>query len=184
MRQQEKFGYRKYQGFCAVTLPYVPRDIQFLILLPDATNGLVALEASLTPYLFTRVAQQSEQEMVLYLPRFKLEPPMLPLGKELKTLGMKSAFDQPAGSANFDRIAPRRPEDYLYISEVFHESFIKLDEEGTEAAAATAVGMPAAVGIHEPVTPIEVKVDLPFLFAIQHRPSGACLFLGRVTDPR
>jgi serpin B len=95
---------------------------------------------------------------------------------------MKTAFDKPHGSANFDRVAPRKPDDYLYISEVFHKTFIEVDEKGTEAAAATAVVMMAGSAFHpNPPQPIEVRVDRPFLFAIQHRDSGACLFLGRVT---
>jgi serpin B len=96
---------------------------------------------------------------------------------------MRAAFNQPTGSANFDRMAPRKPDDYLYISEVFHKTFLSLDEQGTEAAAATAVVMMRATSIVAE-TPVEVRVDHPFLFAIQHRASGACLFLGRVTDPR
>ena len=98
---------------------------------------------------------------------------------------MRTAFDQPPGSANFDRLAPRRPEDYLYISQVFHKTFIAVDEKGTEAAAATAVAMMAGAAMNpHPEQPIEVKVDRPFFYAIQHIPSGACLFAGRVTDPR
>jgi serpin B len=119
----------------------------------------------------------------LCLPRLKLEPPLLALGQTLQALGMKTAFDIPVGSANFDRMAPRRPEDYLALSAVFHKTFLKLDEEGTEAAAATAIAVTAGA-IREPPKPIELKVDHPFLFAIQHRPTGACLFLGHVTDPR
>jgi serpin B len=56
---------------------------------------------------------------------------------------MKSAFDIPRGSANFERIAPRKPDDYLVLSEVYHKTFLKLDEEGTEAAAATAIALVA-----------------------------------------
>ena len=84
---------------------------------------------------------------------------------------MKTAFDQPKGSANFDKIAPRTPDDYLYISQIFHKTFIAVDEKGTEAAAATAVAMMAATGlaITSP-PPIEVKVDRPFVYAIQHVP--------------
>jgi serpin B len=100
-------------------------------------------------------------------------------------MGMKTAFNVPEGSANFERMAARTPRDYLYISDVFHKTFIALDEKGTEAAAATAVVMARATSAPvEPEKPVEVKVDRPFLFAIQHRASGACLFLGRVTDPR
>jgi serpin B len=108
----------------------------------------------------------------------------MPLGAMLKSLGMKAAFDEPRGSANFDRIAPRKPDDYLYVSQVFHKTFIAVDEKGTEAAAATAVAMMTATAVIKPSEPVEVKVDHPFIYAIQHVPSGTCLFLGRVTDPR
>ena len=97
---------------------------------------------------------------------------------------MKSAFDLPQGSANFDRIAPRKTNDYLYISQVFHKTFIAVDEKGTEAAAATAVAMMAGSAMIQRSPPVEVKVDRPFLYAIQHVPSCVCLFLGRVTNPR
>ena len=97
---------------------------------------------------------------------------------------MQTAFDRPRGSANFDRLAPRKPNDYLYISAVFHKTFIAVDEEGTEAAAATAVAMAVGAAASQKPEPPEVKIDRPFLYAIQHVPSGACLFIGRVTDPR
>ena len=116
------------------------------------------------------------------MPKFKFEPPTIALADKLQTLGMRSAFDQPKGSANFDKIAPRKPDDYLAISEVFHKTFIAVDEKGTEAAAATSITMLGVRAIRP--EPIEVKVDRPFLYAIQHVPSGACLFIGRVTDPR
>jgi serpin B len=96
---------------------------------------------------------------------------------------MKTAFDDPKGSANFERMAPRRPDDYLCISEVFHKTFLNLDENGTEAAGATAIAMRVGAAL-QPPRPIEIKIDRPFIFAIQHRSSGACLFIGRVTDPR
>jgi serpin B len=69
---------------------------------------------------------------------------------------------------------------------VFHQTWLKLDENGTEAAAATAVAMRAGASARQepPPPPIEVRVDRPFVFAIQHVPSGTCLFLGRLTDPR
>ena len=99
---------------------------------------------------------------------------------------MKTAFDIPPGSANFDRMASRKPNEYLAISDVFHRTFIALDEKETEAAAATAVAMVRTTAMRPmtPLKPIEVKVDRPFIYAIQHVPSGACLFLGRITDPR
>jgi serpin B len=185
MRKTAQFGYAKGKGYTAVSVPYLGRDLQFLILLPDEIDGLRGLESRLDANVLADCAKLRTQDVDLHLPRFKLEPPTLALAETFQSLGMKTAFDIPQGSANFDRMAPRKPNDYLYISNIFHKTFIAVDEKGTEAAAATAVVMMRATGL--PVakpTPIEVKVDRPFLYAIQHVPSGACLFLGRVTDPR
>jgi serpin B len=186
MTRKGYLGYARRKDFSVVTLPYGHRNLQFLILLPDSVNGLAGLERGLTSGLLNECAQLESREVILYLPKFKLEPPMFPLSKALLGLGIKSAFDEPRGSADFSRIAPRRPDAYLYLSEVFHKTFLSLDEEGTEAAAATAVLWDIIGGRieSEEPKPIEVRVDHPFLFAIQHPPSGACLFLGRVTDPR
>ncbi|MBC8097635.1 MAG: serpin family protein [Akkermansiaceae bacterium] len=185
MHQLHEFGYAKAVGFSAVSLNYAGAEIGFLILLPDKRDGLAALESQLTPAMLVQCANLPVREVNLFLPKFRLEPPMMPLGNQLKKLGMKSAFDEPPGSAKFDRMAPRTPDDYLYISDVYHKTFLKIDEQGTEAAAATAVGIDESIGLHSPPPkPIEVKVDHPFLFAILHRSTGVCLFLGRVTDPR
>jgi serpin B len=185
MSRTGHMGYGKQDGYQVVTVPYFGNDLQLLVMLPDAKDGLAAMEARLTPEILGRSANPGTAELNLYLPKFKIEPPLFKLGKVLCALGMPGAFDQPKGSANFDRMAPRKPDDYLYISEVFHKTFLALDEKGTEAAAATAVVMMAATSaMIEKPRPIEVRVDRPFLFAIQHRPSGACLFVGRVTDPR
>lgn len=185
MMRQDAFGYAKHDGFVAVAIPYSGEELQFLVLLPDTAVGLPGLESKLTPQLLMECARLKDEDIVLYLPKFKLEPPLFALRKTLETLGMESAFDVPQGSANFDGIAPRRPNDYLYISNVFHKTFVEVDEKGTEAAAATAVVMMRATAhFEEKPNPIEVRVDRPFVFAIQHRPSGACLFVGRVADPR
>jgi serpin B len=175
MSIQKSFGYMKYKDFTAVTIPYDGGEIQFLILLPDAANGLAGLESKL-PQLAS-FANLPNREVVLHLPKFKIEPPTLPLSETLQALGMKTAFDP--FRANFDRLA----DDPLFISGVFHKTFLSLDEKGTEAAAATAVAMQALSA--RPISkPVEVQVDHPFVFAIQHRASGACLFLGHVVDPR
>jgi serine protease inhibitor len=185
MRKTERFGYAKREGFSAVSLPYAGDDLQFLVLLPDEANGLRAVESKLTANVLAECAKLETQDVDLHLPKFKLEPPTIALAEKLQALGMKSAFDIPQGSTNFDKMAPRKPNDYLYISNVFHKTFIALDEKGTEAAAATAVVMMRATAMRGPKPPpIEVKVDRPFVYAIQHVPSGVCLFLGRVTDPR
>jgi serpin B len=185
MRKTARFGYAKREGFTAVSVPYSGNDLQFLVLLPDEINGLRTVESKITADVLAECAKLKAQDVDLHLPKFKLEPPTIALAENLQTLGMKSAFDIPRGSANFDKIAPRKPNDYLYISNVFHKTFIALDEKGTEAAAATAVVMMRATAIARPKPPpIEVKVDRPFIYAVQHVPSGVCLFLGRVTDPR
>ena len=186
MRKTDKqFGYAKREGFTAVSLPYAGGDLQFLVLLPDDIDGLRGLESKLSGDMLAGCAKLEKRDVDLYLPKFKLEPPTITLAKQFEALGMKTAFDQPKGSANFDKIAPRTPDDYLYISQIFHKTFIAVDEKGTEAAAATAVAMLTATGFRSPPPPpIEVKVDRPFVYAIQHVPSGICLFLGRVTDPR
>ncbi len=179
------FGHAKREGYTAVSLPYVGNDLQFIILLPDDVNGLHALESKLNSDLLVGCAKLQTRDVDLHLPKFKLEPPTMALAEKFEALGMKTAFDKPQGSANFDKMAPRTPRDYLYISQIFHKTFIAVDEKGTEAAAATAVAMMAATALRSPPPPpIEVKIDRPFVYAIQHVPTGVCLFLGRVTDPR
>ncbi|HXO94539.1 MAG TPA: serpin family protein, partial [Candidatus Acidoferrum sp.] len=186
MRKTDKnFGYARREGFTVVSLPYAGNDLQFVVLLPDDINGLREFESKLSADVLAGCAKLEKRDVDLYLPKFKLEPPTITLAKQFEALGMKTAFDQPKGSANFDKIAPRTPDDYLYISQIFHKTFIAVDEKGTEAAAATAVAMLAGTALRSPPPPpIKVKVDRPFVYAIQHVPSGVCLFLGRVTDPR
>jgi serpin B len=184
-KRSESFGYARRDGFTAVSIPYTGGDLQLVILLPEDANGLHALESKLTADMLAQCAKLERRDVDLSLPKFKIEPPSIMLAEKLEALGMKTAFDQPARSANFDRMAPRRPNDYLYISQVFHKTFIAVDEKGTEAAAATAVAAAVGAAPHAPPPPpIEVRIDRPFVYAIQHVPSGACLFLGRVTDPK
>ena len=184
-KRSDHFGYARREGFTVVSLPYAGNDLQFLVLFPDDVNGLHPLESKLTGELLAQCAKLQTRDIDLHLPKFKLEPPTMALAEKFEALGMKTAFDKPQGSANFDKIAPRKPNDYLYISQIFHKTFIAVDEKGTEAAAATAVAMLAGAALRSPPPPpIEVKVDRPFVYAIQHVPSGVCLFLGRVTDPR
>ena len=184
-KRSESYGYAKRDGFSAVALPYTGGELQFLVLLPDETDGLRTLESKLTADILAQCAKLDTHDVDLHMPKFKFEPPTIALAEKFEALGMKNAFNDPLGSANFDRIAPRKPNDYLYISQIFHKTFIAVDEKGTEAAAATAVVMMRATAMAEAKPkPIEVKVDRPFLYAIQHIPSGVCLFLGRVTDPR
>jgi serpin B len=110
----------------------------------------------------------------------------MPLTADLKALGMKTAFDDPPGSANFGRMATHQPNEYFALNAILHRTFLLVDEKGTEAAEATGIEASALADVPKPkpVIPIVVRVDRPFVFAIQHVPSGACIFIGRVTDPR
>lgn len=185
MVSKSHLAYHTGDGFRAVVLPYRGRDLQFLLIVPDALDGAAAVARKLTPDTLLACGRAEPVEVELHLPKFKLTPPTLALGETLQALGLKSAFDQPRGSANFDAMAPRKPDDYLYISAVFHKTFVAVDEKGTEAAAATAVAMAGATAMPvERPKPVVLRADRPFLFAIQHAESGACLFLGRVSDPR
>lgn len=176
-------GYSHDAGVTTIAIPYRGRDLQFVLWLPDAADGLPALEAGLTPAMLASTSRLQSAEVILHLPRFKLEPPSLALAGVLQSLGMKSAFDIPPGSADFTRMASSKPG--LFLSAVFHKTFLSLDEKGTEAAAATAAVMALrALAPVEKMKPVEVRVDRPFLFAIQHRSTGTCLFLGRLSDPR
>jgi serpin B len=185
MENQKMFGYAKREGYIVVSVPYSGSELQFVAVIPDEVTGLKNLESNLNADILAEFAKLQVQDVDLELPKFKFEPPTIPLKENLEALGMKTAFDDPQGSANFDKMSPRRPDKYLAISNVFHKTFIAVDEKGTEAAAATAVVMMELTAHFEkPKEPIHVKVDRPFLYAIQHVPSGVCLFIGRVTDPR
>src|SRR6185437_13231080 len=120
MSIQKRFGYAKTNGVTVVSLPYTGRDLHLLIILPDDTNGLAKVESELTAEQLAGWATLPARDVRLFLPKFKMEPPTLALGEALQKLGMRTAFDKPRGSANFDRMAPRRPNNYLYISDVFH----------------------------------------------------------------
>jgi serpin B len=187
MTQRDQLGYAKTAGYEVVTVLYAGGGLQLLVILPEPGQTLSAVESSLTLDALSAAALAPKQQVQLYLPKLHLEPRSVELGKVLRSLGMTTAFDEPQRSANFDRLAPRRlPHDYLYIAEVFHKAFLNLDEKGTEAAAATAVikAVPVSLNPAPPSEPTIVRVDRPFLFAVQHRSSGTCLFIGRVADPR
>lgn len=184
MRRVGHFGFLKKENWTLVAIPYAGSEMQFLILLPGEKSGEKEIVKGVTPQLLLEGARMKETPVDLSLPRFKFSSPSLPLAAYLKELGLKTAFDQPPGSANFARMASRKPNDYLAISEVFHKTFIAVDEKGTEAAATTAVAMVAGARPAREPDPIVVRVDRPFLYAIQHVPTGTCLFLGQISDPR
>jgi serine protease inhibitor len=96
--------------------------LQFLVLMPDEVNGLPTLESKLSADMLAQCAKLERQELDLYLPKFKFEPPTIVLSKTLQSLGMKSAFDQPRGTANFDKMAPAGQ----MITSPFRRSFTRL----------------------------------------------------------
>ncbi len=185
LSRTDSFGHATIPGGSVVTVPYAGGGLQFVLLVPDEKDGLAAMEKQLTPEVLAAAAKAVPREVALHFPKFKLEPDRVMLAEELIAMGMPTAFDQPQGSADFSVMASRKPDDYLFISHVIHKAFIAVDKNGTEAAAATAVVMARALAMPvEPPKPLEIRVDRPFAFAIQHVASGACLFLGRVSDPR
>lgn len=184
MSQKTGCGYAEFPDHVAVSLPYRGGDLHFLILLPREHTGLTSVLKNLTDENLQAAAHLPNREVILNLPKLKLAGRTVALGDALAKLGMPTAFDRPAGSADFSRLAPRQADNHPFFSEVFHQTFLELDERGTEAAAATAVALRAGSALQPKPAPKEVHVDHPFLFAIQHAASGACLFLGWVNDPR
>ena len=144
------------------------------IIVPPA-GGFAQFEAKLNAALLDSIVNELTTRPVdLSLPKFEFET-SVPVTKALQSLGINDAFSP--GVADFSGIDGSKA---LYISDVRHKAFIKLDEEGTEAAAATAV----TVGfVSAPPRPIEMVIDRPFIFLIRDHPTGAILFVGRVLDP-
>jgi serpin B len=181
MTQTSRFSYAHQAGASLVELPYQDKKTAMYIVLPDARDGLPALESKLEPTLKALQSAAAETSVALSLPRFTIDPAQtIDLAKQLQALGIVDAFS--AEKADFTGIAkPNAAGEPLFISAVFHKAFVKVDEKGTEAAAATAVAMPRG---GPPPKPTELVADHPFLFLIVDKPSGLILFIGRVTDPR
>lgn len=171
-------------GFRAVELAYRGDDLAMVVLLPDARDGLGALEAQLTPErLHATFAALAPAQVSLRLPRFRVSTASLSLRAALGALGMRLPFTR--READFTGIAdPPQPDDRLFISDAFHKVFVDVGEAGTEAAAATAVVMARAGAAPPTAPPAPFVVDHPFVFVIRDRRTGALLFVGRVLDPR
>lgn len=159
-------------GWRALTVPYAGRGTAMTIVLPDA-GRFAAVERAAAAHGFAVFVTGGQQTTVdLIVPRwtFRTAASLVPV---LKALGMRAAF----GAADF---SPMTEEDLdLYVSDVLHQAFIAVDEEGTEAAAATAV----VVAAESAMITEEFRVDRPFLFMIHDVEHGTPLFVGRVTDP-
>ncbi|HEY5951741.1 MAG TPA: serpin family protein [Kofleriaceae bacterium] len=181
MHLQDNFKLARGAGASMIELPYKERTASMYILLPDKVDGLAALEKKLPDTLKALQPKLADQTVLVSLPRFVIDPgEPLRLAKPLQALGMVDAFDR--DKADFTGIAkPVDPKDRLFIGEVLHKAFVKVDEKGTEAAAATAVIMPRGAG--PPPAATAFNADHPFLFLIVDRGSGLILFVGRVVEP-
>lgn len=161
-------------------LPYAGKDLSMLIMLPNAmeddTTGLQKLESALTYENFvewTRPDMMDLVEVEVSLPRFRMEE-TYDMKALLVSLGMVDAFDMQR--ADFSGLSPNND---LVLSKVVHKSFVEVNEEGTEAAAATGAIMMMRCMMH----PERFHADHPFLFFIRHNPSKSVLFYGRVCSP-
>jgi serpin B len=181
MFEKNHFGYAAQDGVKVVELTYKKGEASMFVVLPDKKDGLADVERGLSKAKFDAwMKAVKPQDVELSLPRFEIATPSMQLADELSALGMPDAFTR--GKADFTAIAnPPKPADRLFIAKVFHKAFVKVDEKGTEAAAATAVVMAKGGGM--PSRGTVVEVDHPFLFFIVDKQSGLVLFMGRVVDP-
>ena len=179
MQARQHFRYGEVGGLQVLELPYGDGDLSMVILLPKKIGGLGKLEKKLAADSFQKwTTGLVSQEVIVFLPKFKTTA-QFQLSEALKSLGMRAAFDP--STADFSGMTGSK--EGLFISAVLHKAFVDVNEEGTEAAAATGVVMrPTAIRVR-PHQPPVFRADHPFVFAIQHNPTGAILFLGRITDP-
>ncbi len=174
MHQDRSFPYAAGDGWQAVELPYVASELAMLFLVPDA-GRFAEVEGLLGGGLLDEViGGLADTQVNLGLPRFEFRT-KASVAELLAALGMPTAFD--FDGADFTGMTE---EDRLFISDVIHEAFIKVDEEGTEAAAATAVIMDLTAA---PVEMVDLQIDRPFLFSLYDRETGEILFMGRVLNP-
>jgi len=176
MNQKADFGYMETDTFQALELPYVNRELSMVILLPKKFDALDEFEKTLTSEnLIQWLAKMHKREVVVFVPKFKMTS-QFSLASMLKSMGMEDAFSL---SADFSGINSKRD---LFISAVIHKAYVEVNEEGTEAAAATGAVMKlTSVG----PAPLPVfRADHPFLFLIRDNMTGSILFIGRVVNPK
>lgn len=171
MHQTAALEYAELDGFQALALPYDGGDVSMLILLPD---DLDSFEQNLdSETLSGAIAALESHSVNLTLPKFEYTLP-LPLAETLQEMGITDAFGV---EADFSGMTGNRA---LQVSDVVHKAFVAVDEDGTEAAAATAVVMNETAS---PLEPVDFRVDKPFVFMIRANQTGSLLFVGRVLDP-
>lgn len=173
MHKLGHFAYAQSGNYQAIELPYNGGDMALLVLVPDV-GAFDTFEAELSwDDIEQTVAQLADASVQLALPKFEFKQP-LDLKKVLQDMGMQDPF---TGAADFSGI---RATGGLMITDVLHQAFIRLDEDGTEAAAATAVIVGESSA---PIGDVELNIDRPFLFLIRDTNTGTVLFVGRVLDP-
>jgi serpin B len=176
MAQTGTFSYLEGDALQLVELPYAGKDLSMLVLLPKKADGLPELEKALTAEKLTEWQGKMREAMVtLLLPKFKVTG-TFELKKVLQGMGMERAFD--AGRADFSGM--NGGSEPLFVSDVVHQTFVDVNEEGTEAAGATAVVLKPGAPLPKSAT---FRADHPFVFLVRDNRSGSVLFLGRVADP-
>ncbi|MCX6240130.1 MAG: serpin family protein [Bacteroidia bacterium] len=176
MKLKEKFGYSEQSGYKALKMPYGRGKFGMVILLPDVGKTADQIMAQMTPTIWEtlKTSLTATTKVDVWLPRFKFTWES-DLNQILSSLGMAVAFSE--SQANFSKI---NANDQLYITKVKHKTFVEVNEEGTEAAAVTSIGIgTTSIGPTEP----EFHAIRPFLFFITEEDTGAILFAGKVENP-
>jgi serpin B len=177
MHRTGELRYAEGDDWQAVDLGYKGKETAMTVLLPKTADGLADLEKTLSPDLLAGIFKGvARPKVILTLPRFKAET-KFSLREPLEGLGMKDAF---TGKA--DLTGMHTSPEKLFISHVLHKAFVEVNEEGTEAAAATAVVVSKASAAIDD-RPKVFKADRPFLFVIRHTPTNTVLFAGRFEKP-
>lgn len=177
MYKRSRLAYSKSDDLQILEIPYKGNQYSMMVLLPEQNDGLKNLIRQIGPSILDKHYKNRQwEDVILYLPKFKLNTDY-ELKPALSVLGMEIAFSD---DADFSGMTGKKD---LKISSVIHKAFIEVDEEKTEAAAATAVVMKLTTAMPVQKAPIEFRADHPFLFLIKHNESGAILFMGQLTYP-
>jgi len=179
MFQGEHLPYARGDGFQVIEFPYAGSGFTFTVILPDQGQFAAFEEGFDAQTLDAALGQLASTDVLVYLPKFEFESGAS-LAQALQAMGMVDAFDPMR--ADFTGMVEETPPEPLFIGDVLHKAFISVDENGTEAAAATVVEMAAGAAPPEEA-PLEVRIDRPFIFAIRDTRTGAVLFMGRVLNP-
>jgi serpin B len=179
MSQNGRFRYFKNEKFQAISLPYGAGRMSMYVFLPGKNFNLIALQADLSASNWESwMSQFRSTEGNIVLPRFKMEYEIV-LNNALKALGMETAFDP--RRADFGEMCAKSSSANVFLGEVKHKTFVEVNEEGTEAAAATSGGMHLN---SLPPPPFNMVVDRPFFCVIRDNQTGAILFMGSIMEPQ